>query len=917
MAITFSCVHCGTTFKVGDQYAGKKTNCRNCKQLLTIPQPAEEAEADIGFADADPAPSQTRAIGRGSEGALAGGDEDPPDLGSLAGEEGGRPLMSALPMVDRSGDVSAFDLAGPAASQYEVTHRRPSRAGNDNITIFLVIGALLAAVAAIVMGYVSWPPAEKLKLLADKNLPADTLKEVGTPHLYLVLPHLISLISVFILLAPAVTLAWFASVRVTNGTLPQDVYRRSLGIACLPFIAAGLLALTPVGRDFQMLMLAQLLAAPIAWLIFDRIHGAHGAEGGVAIGIAVVAVGLCVAGVNFGVGMVTDGSKLAYDQNVQIAMQRNIEKRDKEERAKREADELAARQREAAAAEAARKKAAETAAASMTGQPDPAVEAVASAQKDLEQLDQSLQAGTLNRESATDALAAAKTVIADGKAKFATRAEWIALETRLAEAEPMVAKLPSSKPDPSIYTPPDVIDQWSVSSLNVEQEVSLGPVNFRIPTGGRLLANPKQPTVLDFESTSGRAMKFHAEVFPVVDPKQARPWLIVSAAQAQPTIFSIEAAADAVVTSGKFKDVPFTRISEPGRNPGEGRRVTFASRVDNNWVLFRVESGAQTEEGLDPILTSVSSCRVRRAGENPVDPYSARVLVAEAAKGVTPELVAAMTDKKQDAEAEILKVLDRDAGDEPLKLYGQVLPAVASERSVKYLWKMAEPGRVSVAEARGALSTLDPKNAEPLRFALLDLNGKDLEARTQAIDELAAMDIDQKRRAEVTKALIGALEDASFLRAAKNPNLETVLFRWGNEYVFNILLKVLNDENADGNSRVTAIGALSQTASSKYVGAISRWILKEPETVVVALKRMGQVGESEAGRLLSDKNPEARKYAAAVLEEVGTIRSLGLLQRAAKDTRAAGAAAAAQTAYEIVKARVEDQKSPGATQPAN
>lgn len=63
MTITATCAACGATFRVSDEHAGKRTKCKSCGAVMTIPM-AEEAD------EAEPeAPAPTRTPRRAREGA--------------------------------------------------------------------------------------------------------------------------------------------------------------------------------------------------------------------------------------------------------------------------------------------------------------------------------------------------------------------------------------------------------------------------------------------------------------------------------------------------------------------------------------------------------------------------------------------------------------------------------------------------------------------------------------------------------------------------------------------------------------------------------------------------------------------------------------------------------------------------------
>ena len=72
---------------------------------------------------------------------------------------------------------------------------------------------------------------------------------------------------------------------------------------------------------------------------------------------------------------------------------------------------------------------------------------------------------------------------------------------------------------------------------------------------------------------------------------------------------------------------------------------------------------------------------------------------------------------------------------------------------------------------------------------------------------------------------------------------------------------------------------------------------------------MGEIAEAKVIPVLKEKSSAARKAAAQVLEEIGTIKSLQALQRAANDPRDADARVVAQRALEAVKTRVNASRT--------
>ena len=51
MAISLSCPGCEKKYKVDEQHAGKKIRCKNCAEMMTIPNPAPPKPKDDFFDD--------------------------------------------------------------------------------------------------------------------------------------------------------------------------------------------------------------------------------------------------------------------------------------------------------------------------------------------------------------------------------------------------------------------------------------------------------------------------------------------------------------------------------------------------------------------------------------------------------------------------------------------------------------------------------------------------------------------------------------------------------------------------------------------------------------------------------------------------------------------------------------------------
>ena len=135
------------------------------------------------------------------------------------------------------------------------------------------------------------------------------------------------------------------------------------------------------------------------------------------------------------------------------------------------------------------------------------------------------------------------------------------------------------------------------------------------------------------------------------------------------------------------------------------------------------------------------------------------------------------------------------------------------------------------------------------------------------------------------------------------------LSKWWRSQTLVELLPLL-DENSDVAKRPAAMRVLAATRDKRAVYPILRWLIREPEPVVAALRSMGPVAEEEVLKmnLLRDRSPEVRRNASRILEEAGTRSSLIELRHASADPRDSAAALAAKNALDAVTARMKEQK---------
>ncbi len=94
MTIEFHCPHCSKLLKTPDDKAGVRANCPGCGEVVTIPDPVQEAaQADPSFA-ADPGVAGASSAATGSE-LLTTNASEGVDAGSQANDTKPCPMCGA------------------------------------------------------------------------------------------------------------------------------------------------------------------------------------------------------------------------------------------------------------------------------------------------------------------------------------------------------------------------------------------------------------------------------------------------------------------------------------------------------------------------------------------------------------------------------------------------------------------------------------------------------------------------------------------------------------------------------------------------------------------------------------------------------------------------------------------------------
>src|SRR5262249_37751163 len=152
----------------------------------------------------------------------------------------------------------------------------------------------------------------------------------------------------------------------------------------------------------------------------------------------------------------------------------------------------------------------------------------------------------------------------------------------------------------------------------------------------------------------------------------------------------------------------------------------------------------------------------------------------------------------------------------------------------------------------------------------------------EAVDALATLDPNDQRAAEVVKVLAGAAR-ATDLHAVVRADAARALGRWRTPESLAALSEVVNDSSV--GVRHAAIEGLGTYATEEAAVPITSRLLSSQDRAHAAsiLQGMGSVAERAVIPALGHESPEVRATACKVLSEIGTVKSLPALERAAGD----------------------------------
>jgi hypothetical protein len=520
------------------------------------------------------------------------------------------------------------------------------------------------------------------------------------------------------------------------------------------------------------------------------------------------------------------------------------------------------------------------------------------------------------REKATASLASLTSALDAARAKSPARPEVGSMAAELAEAKSQVDLLPTAAPPAELTQAPPAGADWSMRAGR--REISLFAYNLTPPLEG----------TLDLESTDtpGGVMRWvvgdskipftiEQAVAPTAD--QQRPWVAPAFVvnDAKDAAFAVAADGEAAVEYGKINGLPAAKITIAA--PGNAANATYVYTLHKgaNWLKCTIGPVSSGDAALTAAQQAIRSLRERPAGEPVLDPMPASELVARFQNSpIQADKIVAMLKSKPNAEDAVAKAIGFAPDELTVQKFGPLLLPVATAKSSGLLWKMAAASTPLADQARDALRAIEPKNADDISFAVLDLKSGRPEQTKKGLAVLAYADADKARLPIVSKALGSAVESPFLTTANYGQTLDASLQKWMDADLAARLLTLLKEKQKSMPTRTVAMRALASTNDKKYVTPIVSCLVDErgmatPMTPVVieSLTAMGTAGEPEIARLIIDRDvmsrPVALKSLLSVLNDIGTQRSLSALQTV--QTRS-GDPEARETAKAII-ARIKEK----------
>jgi hypothetical protein len=924
MAISFNCRGCGASYSVKDEYAGKKTKCKKCGESISIPAPSagDLDPPELGFLDTEPsrhaAPETAPLYASASNGSSAPARMPMRNEAEYASH--GAP--SVAPTVYR-GPAPAQVAAGKASTRGPM---RRNTAGNDGISLLVIAMFLLALIVQAISSIVQFPGEPPAGRTFDPDYLA-ALDQVGKPFAYVMLTPFALLIASFLVLGPAVMLAWFISSKIFRSEMPEGVYMRSVGLAVFPLALMSVCQVTHIDETGSLLLILFISSIPLAFAMIMLIHGERPGAAATITAFSCLFYIPAAIGAVLVAGLIVMGPKATYDKKISAIMTKKRDARDQQARD----------QQRAARDEEMKKYMADRGISttprtpgSPSGSSGGGNQQISAAQSEYDQKLRLIEIeairgameGNINRyqqggprEAFTSDIEQIRRGYAEYEPRLGGASEWNAIREMMAKIEAMYAGFQSQEVDAEVFEPLKSTTPWDalpqlVEGFTPEMTVLKG-FNLRMPKDARMDLSGDPTTSPTWKSPDGAvAFKMHFEER--TDPKQFRPWVVV------PTLSLIarEKGVAHIISDGHKSDVgvinkmPFIRGQ---RMPSEGVPIctaTYMTLIGDRWLVAEIRSAAFEPNWFGQFDTALRTLRPLKEGEAQTDPFAPALVINRL--GDATDRASELIRKAGPAAEDVVLAVASDAANPNRAAAVAILKDVGSAKCVPLLWQLsASPDAATYKAARAALVKLDPTKANLVDFCVADLKLPPDQAtpnrKKDALLALAECKADE-RRAMVAPVLEQVLLDPAQRDIANETG--KALFIWNRKETLDALLPALADQASEQNPALDAmLLAASGTGDKRAALPIIRWALKRPQAVSDACVVLGAPAEDELIKLLSG-DANAKSAACDILQRMGTDRSVYMLDKVsrAKDS-SDDLRTKARAAVAAVKAREAEKKS--------
>jgi hypothetical protein len=898
MAISFQCNGCGKAYQVADHLAGETVNCTACERPMTVPASAE-AKLELATAIAEqtapatassaidpillrgptpptPPPPGPRPMPKPFQRTIP--PPPPPSLlppsprGILddtpASVEEHQPTIAeaiaALPPLTQYADLDI--ISPPKKTRPRLLGRATGLVLSDEVARLVSWLLLIALLFCCI-----WGGRHIAEVVRQRNDIPEAFKS-GFP-VFIALQAIKSAVTFFFIFAPTLLLACALACSWTQWDLPNNAFLRACGAATLPslFIAGWIML---VSQRALIALLIVVVATPFLLIIgLKELMGLKWPTTFVAALLLLVIVPVEAVAMVF----------VSTPINREIAKIAGVDEEALRQWAAEHPEELAAvRQSRGVSAPNWTR----TAPAAVE-QPDPLGNLLDPTIAEMREAMNKSRAQTKEeiekvRDAFSDKIAPLNPANGAYSRSWNEANNWISQLTNAAASAPRGAT-PTDQ-FTSIEDPPLAVP---VAETGAIADDSCGFKSIRV--------RPTKDAKIDLTAFSTRDMTqrwlvgeagvIELSITPMLDPKQQRPWIadrrVIAELAAQRNLFAVVIEGKTDVTVGRMNGLAWTRAISRDTF-GHPTEAVYAARLPQAWLVARmtIQRGYRGQDvDADRFVQGI---RLTQPGDTAaLDPYDPSRMVDRYA------------EMREDP-SEVLRAAG-EVGLDALLAYAARLGDSTPLRARSLLDDLAsshlndEPRPIDVGVALATISGAGGDNTK--RYALKRL------AVTPAVE----------RRDEIAAALEKVISNDAFGHVS-DPAADALRVWWRPQTVEN-LLPLLDERVWPLSKRDAAIKVLARTHDKQAVLPIVRWIIKDPEGVVPALKEMGPIAEDEVIKLLRQPDAKVRTNAARILSDVGTEKCLIELRRAANDPRDVAAAAVARSSLESVLARVKQSKS--------